>query len=81
VQIETQAREAGIDLEKRLSMGDYEVEVAAEVARNPYAAVLWLQQNRGFIARFFLGDDAAEVACTEADPGGGFPPGAFAERG
>jgi len=81
LQIETLAREVGIDVEKRVAMGDYEAEIAAEVARNSYAAVLWLQQNRGFIARFFLGDDELEAVCSEAAPGGGFPPGTFAVKG
>lgn len=77
LRIEALALEAGLDVEKRLAMGDYEAEVAAETRRNAYAAVLWLRQNRGFIARFFLGDDAVEVACAEPDPGGVYSPGAF----
>lgn len=80
VAIEDQARALGIDVEKRLAMGDYEAEIAAEVGRHRYRAVLWMRHNRGFIARFFLGDDAVELACTEAGADGGFPAGAFAQE-
>jgi len=79
VTIETRAREAGVEVETRLAVGDYAGQVALEVARRPYAAVYWLRHVRGFIARFFLGDDAGEVVRTAPGPGGAFPSGAFGE--
>jgi hypothetical protein len=62
-------------------VGDYARQIAAETTRRPCAAVYWLRHNRGFIARFFLGDDAGEVVRTAPGPDGRFPPGAFGEEG
>ncbi len=79
--IAAQAQAAGVEVETRLAVGDYVTQVALEADRRPYAAVYWLRQGRGFIARFFLGDDAGDVVRTAPGPDGRFPPGAFGTAG
>ncbi|MBN1335487.1 MAG: universal stress protein [Deltaproteobacteria bacterium] len=75
--IEASARDLGVEVETRLAVGDYPTQMALETRRRSYAAVYWLRHNRGFIARFFLGDDADEVVRTTPGPDGHYPPDAF----
>jgi hypothetical protein len=68
--IEATARQAGVEVDKRLAVGDYLGEVLFEAAKRPYRSVYWLRHSRGFIARFFLGSDEDEVVRSEVDPDG-----------
>jgi hypothetical protein len=63
--IEARAQEAGVEVEKRLAVGDYLGEVILEAAKRPYRCVYWLRHSRGFIARFFLGSDEDQVIRSE----------------
>jgi hypothetical protein len=51
--------------------GRYEAEVARAAAEGKFAVLFWLRQNRGFMARFFLGADEDVVVRVEPTRGGG----------
>lgn len=68
--IDQEATAAGIEVEKRLSVGDYQTEILAELAKRPYGCLLYLRHGRGFIARFFLGADEDEAVCVRPDENG-----------
>lgn len=64
-EIERLAVREGVDVETIAVAGRYEDELARAIQAGDYRVIYWLKLNRGFLARFFLGADAAEVVRVE----------------
>jgi nucleotide-binding universal stress UspA family protein len=70
LRIEAEAAAAGIEVEKRLAVGNYREEILRETQKRRYRIVLWMRHARGFIARFFLGSYEDEIIRGEPDAEG-----------
>jgi nucleotide-binding universal stress UspA family protein len=68
-EIERFAADASVKVQRLKATGSYEREIARVAAQGDYRVIYWLRQNRGFIARFFLGADQDEVVRVEPTPG------------
>ncbi len=68
-EIERFAAEIGCVVRRLTASGSYEREITRVAGQGDYAVLYWIRQNRGFIARFFLGADEDEVVRVEPQPG------------